>query len=386
MQNYLADLVRSQLKGEKPGNLPENLSVEEIIDIASRNHMDYLLLGALLKVDNIPEEKRDLLRVRVRTSIFKTIGQVEDLKQLVAAFEKAGIKNQPMKGACLKFMYPSPEMREMGDLDILIAEDRMEEAGKIMGEFGYSLSQSIKHHDIYFKKPFLIVELHRSMYDKTVDGNQYEYFKSFDKAILKEGKQYTYDFNKEDFYVYMIAHMAKHFYVMGCGPRNLIDVYIYLEKYGKELDRDYINKELEKCGILEFTEHIEKLAYIWLEGKESSKLYDDMFQYMLDSGIYGKDANGIWHKFADKKFNDKKITKFQLKKWYFFPPLSYMAEYYPWLENHHFLLPVAWFIRFCRGLFLKKGKKKREMLRIIDIEKAEVYRNIYSNMNLKFKH
>ena len=67
------------------------------------------------------------------------------------------------------------------------------------------------------KEPFMVVEAHRAMYDKTVDNNQYEYFSNFSKAILKKGYKYTYDFNDEDFYIYMIAHMAKHFYVKGCG-------------------------------------------------------------------------------------------------------------------------------------------------------------------------
>ena len=35
-------------------------------------------------------------------------------------------------------------------------------------------------------------------------------------------KMYVYDFEAEDFYIYMMAHMAKHFYKRGCGIRNLV--------------------------------------------------------------------------------------------------------------------------------------------------------------------
>lgn len=386
MQSYLADLVISQLKGEKPMNIPESLDIHEIIDIADRNHMKYLILGALIKTENLPETWLDRLRYQVQNSVITTLMQVTALKNLVEAFEKAGIMNQPMKGSCMKFMYPTPEMREMSDIDILIAEDKLDLARRILLEQGYTLSQSVKHHDIYYKPPFLIVEAHRAMYDKTVDGNQYDYFKNFDRAIVKEGKKYTYDFGKEDFYVYMIAHMAKHFYAMGCGIRNLVDIYVFLEKYGKELDRTYLKKELENCGIYEFTLHMEKLAYIWLGEEKGNSFYDDLFQYMVDCGIYGKDENGIWHKFAEEKLNGKKVTRFKLKKWYYFPPLFYMSEYYPWLEKFPFLLPIAWIIRGFRGVFMKKGIKKREMLEVIDGDKAKTYQVIYSRMKLKFKH
>lgn len=386
IQEYLANLILSMFEGKKPVDIPENIVVKEIIDIAERNHMNYMLLGALLKTDNISEEVLNLLRYKVQKSVMTTLSQVVELKNLVDAFENAGIKNQPMKGSCMKFMYPSPEMREMSDIDILIAEEQMDAAGKIMRDMGYTLAQSIKHHDIYSKKPFMIVEVHRAMYDKTVDGNQYDYFKSFEKAVLIDGKKYTYDFNKEDFYVYMIAHMAKHFYAMGCGIRNLVDVYIYLEKYGKELDRAYLDKELQKCGVYEFAVNVEELAYIWLGGKKGNSFYDDLFQYMVDCGIYGKDENGIWHKFAEEKLEGKSVTRGKLKRWYYFPPLFYMSEYYPWLEKFPFLLPVAWGIRAFRGIFMKKGVKKREMINVIDGEKAKTYQTIYSRMKLKFKH
>ena len=63
-----------------------------------------------------------------------------------------------------------------------------------------------------------------------------------------------------------------------------------------------------------------------------------------------------------------------------------MAEYYPWLEKFPVLLPVAWGIRAFRGVFMKKGVQKREMLNVIDGEKAKTYQDIYRQMKLKFKH
>lgn len=383
--NYLAELVKSQLENRKPMELPQEITVEEIVDISVRNHMDYLLLGALLKLDNLSDEHKAVLKRQVMVSLMRTMTQVAELKAMEKRFEEAGVKNQPMKGARMKFYYPRPEMREMSDIDVLIDADCMETATNILKDMGYSLLQSIKHHDIYKKPPAMVVEAHRVMYDKTVDGEQHRYFSSFSKTVLREGMKYTYDFNTEDFYVYMMAHMAKHFYAMGCGIRNIVDVYVYQEKFGSVMDRAYLKEELKKCGILEFTEHMEKLAYIWLKGEKSSGFYDDLFQYMMDSGIYGKDENGIWNKFAEEKMKGKEATPSQLKRWYYFPPVSYMAEHYPWLEDHTWLLPVAWGIRFCRGVFKKKGIHKREMLQDIGEDKVKTYQTIYQRMGLHFK-
>lgn len=385
IRQYLGKLVVAQLNHTPVPEVPEGVTAEEIIDIARRNNVDYLLLGAAVNSPNMEEGGKEQMRKLVVSSVMRTGVQVEQLRMIMERFEKEGIKNQPMKGARLKYLYPTPALREMSDIDILVDENDMKRAGEIMNELGYKLQASVKHHDIYVKPPFMVVEVHRSMYDKTVDVGQYRYFSSFSRAVLMEGKQYTYDFAPEDFYVYLIAHMAKHFYAMGCGIRNLVDVYVYLQKNEAIMNWDYTREQLELCGIGTFAKHVEEMAKIWLEDLECSEFYENLFQYMMDSGIYGKDENGIWNKFAEEKIGNKKVSNSKLKRWYYFPPVSYMAEYYPWLEDKPFLLPVAWCIRGYRGLFLKKGVHKREMLQNIGEEKIMVYKDIYQNMALKFK-
>lgn len=385
MASYLAELIRAQLAGMIPADIPEELNIESIVRAARDHHMDYLILGGLLRADNLPTDWKQALRERVMRSIMKTMTQMMELREMERRFEERGIVNQPMKGAHMKFIYPSPEMREMSDIDVLIRKDCMKKAVVELQDMGYTLSQSIKHHDIYKKKPFMIIEAHRAMYDKTVDGRQAEYFSDMSRAVLREGYQFTYDFNIEDFYIYMIAHIAKHFYAMGCGIRNLLDIYIYLNKYGEQLDREYISSELKKLGIEKFAYHMEKLAILWMDGTECPEFYQQLFDYMLNSGIYGKDENGVWNKFAEEKRKDCDVTKQQLRTWYYFPPISYMAEYYPWLEDHPVLLPIAWGIRACRGIFLKKGTHKREMLQDIDQKQVKIYQNIYQEMELHFQ-
>lgn len=385
LDEYLAELVHAQLEGRNPKDIPEGIQVSDIRAIARSNHMAYLLEGALLKAKNLPEEYKEAFRKDVMGSLLKTMAQVSELQELEKRFEQKGIISQPMKGARMKFIYPAPEMREMSDIDILIRKDSMPEAEKVLKEMGYTLLESVKHHDVYKKDPFMVIEAHRSMYDKTVDTNQYEYFQDFSRAVCRTGCTYTYDFTKDDFYIYMIAHMAKHFYAMGCGIRNLVDIYIYRNAYEKEMNRTYIHEELKKLKLDQFTEQVENLTDIWLGTEESTQFYDNLFEYMLDCGIYGKDENGIWHKFAEEQTKDEEISRSLLRKWYLFPPMHYMTEYYPWLEGKPFLLPVAWGIRGFRGVFMRKGTKKKKMIHEINQDKILVYKEIYQKMGLKFK-
>lgn len=385
LANYLAELIHAQLESRKPTPIPEGVTLEELYQISGKGHMDYLILGALLKLDGLSEDWKNAMRRRVMLSISKTVAQVNELKNMRQRFEEKGIFHQPMKGAWMKFIYPSPEMREMSDIDVLIRHDCMEKATDELQDMGYRLVQAIKHHDIYSKPPFMTIEAHRAMYDKTVDTNQYNYFSDFSKAQPVENSTYTYNFNENDFYIYMIAHMAKHFYTMGCGIRNLLDIYVYLNAKGHVLDRTYIDGELEKLGLKAFTEQMEALAYVWMDGETCSELQQHIFDYMLDGGIYGKDENGIWNKFAEEKIKGQEVSRIKLKLWYYFPPISYMSEYYPVLEKHPYLYPVVWLVRVWRGIFGKKGVHKREMLREIDRDQIKIYQQIYQAMDLHFK-
>lgn len=385
LTDYLAELVMAQFEARKPEPVPEQVTLDELYTIAVKGHMDYLILGSLLKLDNIPEEWKNRFRQRVFLSITKTVVQVNELKELRKRCEENQIMNQPMKGSWMKFIYPSPEMREMSDIDILIRGESMDAAVVQLKDMGYSLKEAIKHHDIYIKEPYMVIEAHRAMYDKTVDTNQFIYFSDFSRAVLVDGCKYTYNFNDEDFYVYLISHMAKHFYTMGCGIRNIVDIYVYLNAKGDKMDREYVDGELKKLGLYAFTKQMEELAYIWLGKKEGTEFQQQIFDYMVDGGIYGKDENGIWNRFSEEKLKDKDVSRATLCRWYFFPPMSYMCEYYPWLEDHAYLYPVAWCIRACRGVFMHKGREKREMLRDIDQDKVKTCQKIYQAMELHFK-
>ena len=297
-----------------------------------------------------------------------------------------------MKEACekrgVKFYYPSPFLREMNDIDILIHGDFMEQAAVELEAMGYVLQQKIKHHDIYRKAPGIVVEAHRAMYDRTVDERQYAYFSDLSRAVRRKGFLYVYDFEAEDFYIYMMAHMAKHFYKRGCGIRNLVDIYVFLEKFGGEMNADYLQKQFAGLGLTAFTEHMEKLARIWLQGEPGEAFYQQLFDYMQGCGIYGKDENGIWNRFCDAQPEKGEKGRDALKRWYWFPPYEYMVLYYPWLSRNpvagKFLLPAAWGIRAVRGVVCGRGKYKREMLRQIDASQIGVRQDIYRRLQLRF--
>lgn len=381
--DVLADIVLSQLNGTVCDKLPDDLNVDELTDIALQNQIDSLVIKALMGCGAIDSDN-SYYKQRVINCFIRSSTQMNTLKELQAIFENQKIKNHPMKGAILKKYYPSDDMRQMSDLDILVEMKDLTRVNEILISKGYKLIQRESHHDIYKKEPFMFIEVHHALYDVMVDKEQYEYFGTFRRSKKVNHYSYAYEFSNEDFYVYMMAHMAKHFYKRGCGVRNLIDVYVFLEKFKDKINRTYIDEQLEINGLIVYAKHMEKAAYLWLEKKERSEFYNDLVNYMVDSGVYGKDENGIWNKFANEYSTNNKTSKSKLKTWYFFPPVYYMTEYYPWLENRKWLLPIAWLVRGINGLLGHKGKNKRALLKHVEVDEINTIQKIYKEMQLEF--
>jgi hypothetical protein len=107
---------------------------------------------------------------------------------------------------------------------------------------------------------------------------------------------------------------------------------------------------------------------------------------MLDCGIYGKGENGVWGQLALQSKNKNMDYHTYAKRWYYFPPLSYMENYYPWLKKRSYLLTAAWVIRAVHGLFSKEGREKRKMLLNIKSEDICTLNDIYKGMQLHFKN
>ncbi|MBP3817727.1 MAG: nucleotidyltransferase family protein [Butyrivibrio sp.] len=381
VREYLRELVCATLEKRDPEPVPKDISIRDLVDIGAKSQIQYLIYNSLIKVVNEQNEDYELIKQRLSYSIFKTFVQVMAASKIAETFEKNNIRFQILKGTIMKKIYPSPEMREMSDIDLVVYDENLDRAAEVLESMGFLNHGLKKHHMIFSKDKKLVVEVHWCLFDENVGQIQHMYFKDNFRARLKEGTGYTYEFSKEDFYVYMIAHMAKHFFETGCGIRNLIDIYIYLNKYEKEMNREYLISELKKCKIDEFEKNMRELSYVWLDNRPCSDFHEKLFAYMLDSGIYGKTENGIWGQLAKETTNDNSSFKLH----YYFPSIKFMREKYKWLKRYPFLLPIAWVIRGVSGFSNKQSRDHAQNFENSGDAKIKEMLDIYHRLNLDFR-
>lgn len=372
-----------------PPEKPENIDFKDIYSLTKKHFLANMVYCAVSKL----KEKSDseLLKTwreeyflgKMRNTI-----QKQELKIILKRFEENGIKNVPLKGFEIKKVHPSEDMRQMSDLDILISLEDRENVKVILEELGYTTKKFGKgKDDIYYKKPAMNIEMHNNLFESKVK-EIHEYFyklSSMEKVVQKT--EYSYTFTKEDTLIYGIMHLVKHFKSGGIGIRNIIDWWLYTNKYKDILNWEYIESSLKELNIYEFYKNIISLGDFWFGEEEGTELILQLEEYVISSGIYGVASNRYLNLFIENSENGSNRSKIKVLKNLTFPEYSVMSEIYPILVEKRYLLPFYYIVRVLEILIYRRKGKIKIIKEVVSkkeksIEKRE---NLYKNMGLKNK-
>lgn len=374
-KEYFLSLVSAVIKQENVPPLPEDVNFSLLCRLGAKNTVQSILYQAFSsKKDGLPSEDFMKLEKAYKLSVMRELTQQEELRFLRRNFEEKGIDFMLLKGAHLKGLYPSAELRFMVDMDILVSEQDLDKGKEILLSRGFELDFNNGKDIVFIKKPFLTVELHRSLFDE--DYFMYSYFKdSLARAERFQGRELK--MSNEDLYVYTLAHLAEHYTSAGSCFRPMMDLYLMEKKY-TSLDFSYINKQFEEIGISEFAHNIRRLTKCMFENEDK----DETLEMMENFIVLGPPVNNAAE--ASAMANSGK-TKFQRLFETAFPNFSHMKLKYPILKKLPFLLPIFWIVRLITYTFTKDTaiKKKKEQLKNADSKSAEILESIFIKSGLK---
>ena len=284
--------------------------------------------------------------------------QLHAFREIRDTFEKAGISFLPLKGICLKSMYPYPEMRAMGDLDIFIKTEEYDKIKAIMTEIGYTEGTETDH-ELHWYNDHLCIEFHKRLIP-SYNKDYYAYYR--DGWALAEkimDNSYEYILKDEDFFIYIFTHFAKHYRGKGAGVKYIIDFYSFYKSH-PNYDEDYVKSQLKILGLDVFYENILKLLRVWFGKDSGDEITDYLTDRIFSCGVYGTKENSMLSEGVriSKKHKNVKLHKFFSVV---FPSFSGMKTLYPILKKLPFLLPFCWVIRWFKVLFTKNKNIKREL-------------------------
>ncbi len=150
------DLLASVINNTQPPNIPKNFDWEFICRNAQRNNVLNILGYAVNNLENKPDEQ--LIKVIEndrRYSILKETSQLFQVEKVLQEFEKAEIKNLPLKGYHIKSLYPRSDLRTMNDLDILVRKKDFKKVTAVFEKLGYTNKNILNPAEIHFSKDLL---------------------------------------------------------------------------------------------------------------------------------------------------------------------------------------------------------------------------------------
>ena len=351
----------------------QTMKMEAIYRLASYHLVASLISFVLETVTDPPSEFEQTKKKALRKlALFDY-----ERNRIYSLLNEEKIWHVSLKGIILKDYYPRFGMREMTDNDILCDADRMEEVRHIMEGLGFQCTEyDKKADDIYTKTP-LVFEMHRSLFNLRDSEHLYSYYLEIKDKLLPDSKcDYEYRFTPEDFYIYMIAHEYKHYQFSGTGLRSLLDIYVFLKRNIDELDWQYISGELEKLHISKFEQKTRELSLRAFSGDPLSKEDQEELIYYVSSGTFGTTEHSVTNLIADRMSGDDSAkSKQKYLKNRLFVPMVLIKVQYPFYYKHKYLIPVLYFYRLLRAVFVKPKEVLREVKRVKEFEYSKKDQN-----------
>ena len=362
---YLMYLIRCVLNDRIPAKEKlDKMNLSGIFAVAKAHSLTaiaaYALESAGIYNKEFEEEKNKAIR--------KEIILDAERERVLAELEKASIWYMPLKGIVIKDLYPLIGMRQMADQDILFDKKSSEKVRHIMKNLGFSTKlYDGSNHDIYHKPPVCNFEMHTELFPKTFDMNLFDYFSGIKNRLVKDkSKYYCYQLNKEDFYLFLVAHNYKHYSISGTGLRTIVDTYLYNKRYKGVVDMKYVESECVKLGIAQFERQLRELSMHLIGGYKLTAEERQLFDYIVLSGTYGTIQNKVNNEIANCKHNCFSsiryiVTRLQVPISRKNPQYRSVSACYPWFYKNKLRISLFFFYRIGKALTSKRTLSKVEL-------------------------
>ena len=384
-EKFFVECVKSGIKNQKIDFIPNNLNYKQLYSLCSLHSMSVIVFKALENVkDQLIPQFLAALQHSVHRHIMLDIQSEYDINALLMAFEEHGLKYMPLKGYHLKKLYPSTDMRYASDCDILIDVVQLKQIRALVKKLGLKTKRHDEHHDIvYCSETKTIFELHKTIFVGPLE----QYFgvenKGFERAHIKSGCKYFYEMDKEIFYISLLAHSAYHFAESaGVGIRHLTDIYLYKKAY--KLNEEYLNSELQKCGLRKFKDEFEKVSAYFFENAKADEFTQKLAEHILESSLLAneerKSASDV-AAHANTKDDKKARNKSVWGK--IFLPTEQMKFSYPVLKKAIWLLPIFHIVRWMEVLFTRpKAIVQLKKMNEVEAEDLTYMKNIRNGLGI----
>lgn len=370
---------------QQPQSLPEGFSLDQSINLIRKHHMAAMIYDGALRCGVAPSgiAMQQLFQLYY-TALMKSEGQQQAIECICRAFSREKIDYMLLKGSRIKNLFPKPELRYMGDADILIRTEQYGKIKPVMVSLGFKYLGETDH-ELRWRSDALSVELHKRLI-ATEERDMYAYYgDGWKLAVPLEGN--AYGMKTEDEWVYLFTHFAKHYRNKGLGCRYVVDLWVWRRAH-PDMDEEYIRQALKAMYLDVFYGHILRLLEYWFEEGAGDEILDLITEYIFSSGSWGEDE--MWVLSQAVRNTRRSASGFGGRLRYLwrtvFPEVAVFRRNYSVLNKAPWLLPAVWLHRVFDKLFFDRRKMKLQgkRLKVLTAENIRLRKEILNLVGLDF--
>lgn len=188
------------------------------------------------------------------------------MEQLSLQFKKAGLDVMFLKGATTARLYPQPQLRVFGDIDFYMYGDDQKSIQALKG-LGIKTEEYFNHHT---QASFngVLLENHYDFLDRDNHQGNLLLDDELKRLATTEGHQYPFRFENPEVdnayamsptmnAIFLMRHMAAHFFSESVALRMLYDWALFQKKYADEVDWNKTQELYKKSGMPVFPRMIQ---------------------------------------------------------------------------------------------------------------------------------
>lgn len=354
-QQYLVTLCRAYLYGEKV-TLREDIDYEKLYVLAKSHNLSAICFCVIKNSTNRNIINTDIYK-KFEDIFFETIFRFDEqskvIDEIVTLLTDADCDYVLFKGSEIRNYFPVAQVRAMGDIDILIPQDKRDSVKNLLCENGYTIKNSNGPVYDYIKNNTLI-EIHTKIVSGKVGNSNAENF--FENAFehISENDRHRLDENYN--FAYLLTHIAHHFWFYGAGIKMILDLAVMECKYN--IDFDIVLAYMEKIGLAEFSKVIISVCYKWFGvGKCFDCNTQETENFLVSFGAFGN-LNRNKAAVVERKELEtgKKASKLKTTFNLLFPSYNKIKNipYISFIEGRPYLLPLAWIYRIFYNIIKRK--------------------------------
>ena len=370
INNYIVSALKSVINKDGSFAFDNTIDYSELFKVSCEHQVENIVAYALMPYkERINADVWQKFEKSIMITAAQDTRQTFELGKLLEGFENTDIDYMILKGYIIKPLYPTTDLRVMGDVDILVKPAQATLAKTILTDLGYEITYENVREFNCVKNRFIHMEIHLDMISAQYKKYHDYYTDIWDKVTNVGG--HSYKMTDEDYFIYHIVHLMKHYRGTGTGIRSFLDIWVFL-KNKPQLDWDYIFSELKKLDLDIFAKNVTDLANMWFGGAKKTELLDEMAEYVFKSGVYGSCERGEIHSSIESVRHGKLHTYIHI----LFPGMHVMSSLYPQLINRRYLLWFFYIKRIFDKIFTKNETRKKSIAKLSAVNSSEEAKEI----------